>query len=89
MKWEELQPGDQLMPLGGYQVMGRDADPVVVLSVIVKRNDGKQVSPYGQLDIVELLCLNTRTAHTFKETRYTSGSAALGYEIVRDGHRIA
>jgi hypothetical protein len=62
---------------------------MVVLSVIVKHNDGKQVSQYGQRDIVELQYLNTHTAHTIKDTRYTSGSAALGYEIVRDGHRIA
>lgn len=91
MKWEELQPGDQLLPLGGFHsvVLNREPDPMVVLSVAVRTNDGKHVSPFGQRDIVDLLFLNTRTAETIKEVRYTSGSAALGYEIVRAGRRIA
>ncbi len=91
MKWEELQPGDQLLPLDELRidVLNSDPDPLVVLSVVVRANDGKDVSPFGQRDIVDLLFLNTRTAETFKEVRYTSGSAALGYEIVRAGRRIA
>jgi hypothetical protein len=91
VKWEELQPGDQLLPLGGFRsdVLNREPDPMVVLSVAVRANDGKHVSPFGQRDIVDLLFLNTRTAETIKEVRYTSGSAALGYEIVRAGRRIA
>jgi len=91
MRWEDLQPGDQLLPLGGYRsdVLGREPDPMIVLSVSVRENDGKEVSPFGGRDIVDILILNTRTAETFREVRYTSGSAALGYEIVRGGARVA
>lgn len=90
MKWEDLRPGDQLMPFKGYRsdVLDRELDPMIVLSVTVKENDGKRVSQYGGGNIVEILYLNVRTAETFKETRYTSGTAALGYEIVRDGVRV-
>jgi len=91
MRWEDLQPGDQLLPLSGYRsdVLGREPDPMIVLSVSVRENDGKEVSPFGGRDIVDILILNTRTAETFREVRYTSGSAALGYEIVRGGARVA
>lgn len=91
MRWEDLQPGDQLLPLGGYRsdVLGREPDPMIVLSVAVRVNDGKEVSPFGQRDIVDITFLNARTAETFREVRYTSGSAALGYEIVRANRRIA
>lgn len=91
MKWEDLQPGDQLLPLNGYRsdVLSRETDPMVVLSVDVKENDGKEVSPFGARGVVKILFLNARTADTFTETRYTSGSAALGYEILRAGKRIA
>jgi len=91
MKWEDLQPGDQLLPLEDYSdgyVLGRPMDPMIVLSVVVKENDGRRVSLYNGFDIVEILYLNTRTAETFSETRYTSGAAAIGYTIVRDGRHI-
>ena len=92
MRWEDLRPGDQLLPLTGYHridlSLGRELDPMVVLDVTVRPNDGKEVSPFGARDIVDILILNTRTATTFREVRYTSGSAAIGYEIVRGGERI-
>jgi len=75
--------------LGTHRIGAQDLDPMVVLEVSVRANDGKQVSPFGQRDIVDVLFMNARTAITFKEVRYTSGSAALGYEIVRGGCRIA
>jgi hypothetical protein len=91
MRWEDLQPGDQLLPYKGYRsdVLDRELDPMIVLSVVVKENNGKQVSKYGDTDVVEIQYLNMRTAATFKETRYASGTAGLGYEIVRAGERVA
>ena len=91
MKWEDLQPGDQLLPFNGYHsnVLDRQLDPMIVLSVIVRENNGQRVKSYVDEDIVEILYLNARTAETFTETRSPSGSAGLGYEIVRDGERIA
>lgn len=93
MRWEDLQPGDQLLPLFGARsraLLGcdSDSDPMIVLKVDVLKNDGRDVNPFGQSDVVHILFMNARTAETFKEVRYTSGSAALGYEIVRGGERI-
>lgn len=91
MKWNELQPGDLLLPYAGYRsdVFDRELDPVVVLSVTVTvRDRDAGIHPYGLQDAVEIEFLNVRTASTFKENRYTSGTAALGYEIVRGGRRV-
>lgn len=92
MKWEELQPGDQLIPLESYS---GSLDPVIVVEVTTRKGPAGTgyvlVGRIGidQRDIIDLLFLNTRTATTFKEVRYATGSAGIGFQIIRNGERVA
>ena len=77
MKWADLRPGDQLIPMA--MALRNDLGPCLVLEV-----NAVPQKP----DEVEIVFLDLVHQKSFREKRYASGTAALGFELVRGGERV-